>query len=60
MIIRMEDIFKMKEAVDALMRLDINSASVLDIHKAQMEGIAAEVALKRIMRKLGEYEAEMV
>ena len=59
MIIRMEYILRMKEAVDALMALDCAKASFDDIARAKMTAVPAEVALKRIMKEIGEMEAEV-
>jgi hypothetical protein len=60
MIIRMEYILRMKDAVDALMALDCATASFDEIARAKMIAVPAEVALKRIMREIGEMEAEVV
>ena len=59
MIIRIEYILRLKEAVDALMALDCAAASFDEIAKAKMAAVPAEVALKRIMKEIGEMEAEV-
>lgn len=57
--IRMEYILKMNDAVYALMQLNFKATSA-EIHEAQMAGVGAEVALKRIMEQIGEQEVEVV
>lgn len=56
--IYVEDIFRMKEAIDALMALN-NRSTGEDIHHSKMVAIPAQVAIERILRKLESIQLEV-
>jgi len=55
-----DDILAMKAAVDALMALDLYQTNPLDIHRAQMKAVSAEVKLKRIFNEMSDIEVEVL